>query len=114
LDSYLFIYFFLFFCPFSFSYLKHALILLLLILIDLTILVLHVINSLSYYKFGGYTQAVDIQKLTEVSCYVHYIWSTPYQCAISILLLFQVLGWPAAAGLAVKNLYQNKKMEKKK
>lgn len=43
--------------------------------------------------------AVDTQKVLEVSCYIHYIWSTPFQAVICIFLLVQVLGWPAFAGV---------------
>ena len=44
--------------------------------------------------------AVDSFKVSEISAYLHFLWGdTPIQLAMSVVLLYQILGWSALASI---------------
>eukprot|EP00128_Syssomonas_multiformis_P009734 Colp12_sorted_trinity150504_noHs@29356 len=43
--------------------------------------------------------SVDCQKVLDLSCYLHYLWTTPMMIGICLYFLYAVLGWSAFAGV---------------
>ena len=56
------------------------------------------VNSASVGEITN-LMAVDANRILEVSCYIHQIWSCPLQIVVAVILLFGVLGWSAMAGV---------------